>query len=68
MRTGQSITEFAASFWCVCGYHGAGDIGKDGFWWGTWHSMFWTCHCDVVLGSGEEGVTWNSLGNSATRN
>ena len=29
--------------------------------------MFWTCHCDVILGLGREGVTWNSR-NSTTRN
>jgi len=30
--------------------------------------MFWTCHCDVILGLGREGVTWNSSRNSTTRN
>jgi len=38
----------------------AGDIGKGGFWWGTWHPVFWTCHSDVILGLGREGVTWKS--------
>jgi hypothetical protein len=37
-----------------------GDIGKGGFWWGTWHSVFWTCHCDVILALGRLGVTWYS--------
>ena len=39
---------------------GAGDIGKGGFWWGTWHPMFWTCPCDVILGLGREGATYES--------
>jgi len=22
--------------------------------------MFWTCHCDVILGLSRQGVTWKS--------
>jgi hypothetical protein len=38
---------------CVCAHHETGgDIGKEPVWAGTWHHMFWTCHCDVILALG----------------
>jgi len=43
-----------------CPHQGIGDIGKEGFWAGTWHPVFWTCHSDVILGLSRHGVTWQS--------